>query len=156
MEDTGCTETRQLKPGEEAKYSHATLRGGPRFIFKVYCLYTIGMTFMFVCLVPHAWQLQYGDRQWEGEVTVTHKSSEFVEFKLKPLLDSDVDREDTDHGSDEGVKDENLCLMVHKEIKGTCHLSVYSRCWMVNKTGLTLQYTVRDIDHAHLHVTLQF
>ena len=30
--------------------------------------------------------------------------------------------------------------MVKKEEKGTWQLSVFSRNWMVNKTGLTLQY----------------
>ena len=31
-------------------------------------------------------------------------------------------------------------LTVKKEEKGAWHLSVFSRYWMVNKTGLTLEY----------------
>ena len=35
-------------------------------------------------------------------------------------------------------------LIVRKEEKGTWQLSVFSRNWMVNKTGLTLQYRTPD------------
>ena len=34
--------------------------------------------------------------------------------------------------------------MVKKEEKGTWQLSVFSHNWMVNKTGLTLQYKAPD------------
>ncbi len=33
-------------------------------------------------------------------------------------------------------------LTVQREEKGTWHLSIYSSYWMVNKTGMTLHYTV--------------
>ena len=33
--------------------------------------------------------------------------------------------------------------MVHKEEKRTWHISFYSSYWMVNKTEMTLHYTVR-------------
>lgn len=35
-------------------------------------------------------------------------------------------------------------LTVKKEEKGTWHLSVFSHYWMVNKTGLTLEYKAGD------------
>ena len=45
-------------------------------------------------------------------------------------------------------------LIVRKEEKGTWQLSVFSRNWMVNKTGLTLQYRAPDTFFAFVSLLI--
>ena len=77
----------------------------------------------------------YGGLEWDGEVQVNVKSPERSSFKLTPKVGSDAPKYELLTG-------ETHSLTLHKENKGTWHLSVYSPYWMVNKTTLTLQYSV--------------
>lgn len=44
-------------------------------------------------------------------------------------------------------------LTIQKEDKGTWHISIYSPYWMVNKTGMTLEYKVKPLHCSVVMVT---
>ena len=84
----------------------------------------------------------YGGLKWNGEFRVNEKSRERSTFNVEPEKES---------GSSLPSKHELLSgetheLGVHKEVKGTWHLSIFSPYWMVNKTTLTLQYYVSSFN----------
>lgn len=79
-------------------------------------------------------QLNYGGIDWRGECPVNNKSSK---FSLHP-----VNNTTTLASKYEMLVKETCSLVVHKELKGTWHLSVLSPYWMINKTSFILQYAV--------------
>ena len=90
-------------------------------------------------------QVDYNGKMWSGEITIGQRSSEYSTFSLKcetptySVDDEEPDGEDEEDGSEPG----SLEFTVHKEDLGTWHLTLYCPYWIVNKTGLTLEYAVR-------------
>ena len=80
----------------------------------------------------------YGGLKWNGEFQVNEKSRERSMFSVQPDRESDP----SSSPKYQLLSGETHDLAVHKEAKGTWHLSIFSPYWMVNKTSLTLQYTV--------------
>ena len=76
--------------------------------------------------------------EWNGEFQLNEKSRERSTFTIKPKIKSDS----LSSPRQQLLVGETRDLAVHKEVKGTWHLSIFSPYWMVNKTSLTLQYNV--------------
>ena len=90
-----------------------------------------------VCCVFYI-QLTYGGLKWSGEFQAKEKSHERSMFSIQPDKESDS----SPPPEHQLLSGETHDLAVHKEVKGTWHLSIFSPYWMVNKTSLTLQYKV--------------
>ena len=84
-------------------------------------------------------QLTYAGVSWSSSCTVGPKTPEAFPILLKPLHDSSVDASNVNLKS---LASSEIALSVTKELGETWQLSVFSPYWMVNKTGLTLQYSV--------------
>ena len=96
-----------------------------------------------------------GEKVYSGELSVSSKMEDTSSFKL----DSDNDDEELVRAN---TTDKTFIvalslslslsqiLLARKELRSTWHVSVYSPYWIINKTRLTLQYSVRVI-HTYMH-----
>jgi len=82
-------------------------------------------------------QLNYNGRDLAGEVKITKRSSDYITFSLTP-----EDSVDSPDSTDSNDSDTDLELTMRKQEMGSWLLTLYCPYWIVNKTDLTLEYTV--------------
>ena len=83
-------------------------------------------------------QLIYAGNEWEGILITDSNVSKLVTFKLRPLQMTSVDDDISCHL----LASLDITLSVMSEMAVTWELSIFCPYWIVNKTGLTLQYSV--------------
>ncbi len=107
----------------------------------------VAICFILSVIDTFIWQLTYGGLKWKGEFQVNERSRERSSFSVQPekVSDSSAHPPPGNHLLSEETHD----LVVQKEVKGTWHLSVFSPYWMINKTFLTLQYNVSQLNIVH-------
>ena len=95
---------------------------------------------VYIILFPLSYhpQVTYASAEWSSKFTVGPKTADKFTFSLQPLWETSVD---TDVNLDLLAKSDIL-VSVAKELDKTWQLSLFCPYWMVNKTGLTLQYSV--------------
>ncbi len=85
-------------------------------------------------------QIDYNGRIWSGEVCLDEESDEYTQLTLKPEYSVDKG------GEKDKNEEETSCLklMIHVQEMGSWQLTLYCPYWIVNKTGLMLEYAVRE------------
>ena len=130
---------------------YVTLRNGPGHLegtpekyllhyFKFSYLFPFIRTVIYFLLLEHCKfsQLVYAGVRWSSNFTVGPKTAKQFTFDLKPLQDTSVDAD----VNLESLASSDITLTVAKAMEKTWKLSVFCPYWMLNKTGLTLQYSV--------------
>ncbi|XP_064396100.1 intermembrane lipid transfer protein VPS13C-like isoform X3 [Halichondria panicea] len=124
-EKTDSTVSKELPPGSKTNYSHVALSEEPRFHTKI----------------------DYNGRIWSGEVCLDEESDEYTQLTLKPEYSVDKG------GEKDKNEEETSCLklMIHVQEMGSWQLTLYCPYWIVNKTGLMLEYAGKSTDVVTVH-----
>ncbi len=84
-------------------------------------------------------QMEYNGRMWSGNVKLNENSKEYTTFTLTP--EDSVDGPSAREERNDETKSVELVMRVQE--MGSWKLTLYCPYWIVNKTGLVLEYAVR-------------
>ncbi len=102
-----------------------------------------------MCLLHALSQVDYNGHLWSGSVELSKKSKEYTSFTLAltPEYSVDPSVEESNDETDDETK--SVRLMMRVQEMGSWRLTLYCPYWVVNKTGLVLEYAVRCMSDQH-------